>query len=73
MLRWRLLLGTLLIAGLVALCALDAKLPEEFGGALLLPVALIAALLATREVLDLAAAGNMRPLRWPVYVGILLI
>jgi phosphatidate cytidylyltransferase len=73
MLRWRLLLGTLLIAALAALCVLDATLPEEFGGALLLPVALIAALMATREVLDLAAAANMRPLRWPVYVGNLLI
>jgi phosphatidate cytidylyltransferase len=73
MLRWRLLLGTLLIAALVVLCAFDAMMPWEFAGTFLLPVALIAALLATREVLDLAAVGNMRPLRWPVYVGNLLI
>jgi phosphatidate cytidylyltransferase len=73
MLRWRLLLGTLLIAALVALCAFDARLPKEYAGALLLPVALIASLMAAREVLDLAAVGNMRPLRWPVYIGNFLI
>ena len=73
MLRWRLLLGTLIVAALVAACALDAKMPRESSGALLLPLALIAAVLATQEVLNLAAAGNMRPLRWPVYVGNLLI
>ncbi len=73
MLRWRMLLGTLLVAALVVLCTLDARLPEELGGAILLPVALLVAIMATREVLDLAAAGNMRPLRWPVYAGTLLI
>ncbi len=73
MLRWRLLLGTLMIAALLGLYALDATLSQEFAGACLLPLALIVAWLATREVLDLAAAANMRPSRWPVYVGNLLI
>jgi phosphatidate cytidylyltransferase len=73
MLRWRMLLGTLLIAALVALCAFDAMLPFELGGVLLLLVALFVSSLASNEVLDMAAAGGMRPLRWPVYVGNLLI
>jgi len=71
MLCWRLLLGTSIIAALVGLCVLDAKM--AIPGVVLLPVAVVVALLATREVLDLAAAANLRPLRWAVYCGNLLI
>ncbi|MCE5302113.1 MAG: phosphatidate cytidylyltransferase [Planctomycetaceae bacterium] len=67
MLRWRLLLGTLLIAALVGLCWLDAR--SGLPGAWLMPVALTAAVLATREVLDLAERAQLHPLRWTVYGG----
>jgi phosphatidate cytidylyltransferase len=78
MLRWRLLLGTLIVAALVGFCWLDVKFEPVLGvpgapGVLLLPLALIAAILATHEVLHLAGAGNIRPSAWPVYFGNVLI
>ncbi len=72
MLRWRFLFGTLLIAALVALCWLDQR-TTAVPGAWLMPVAIAAALLGTKEVLDLAAAAGMRPLRWTVYLGNVLL
>jgi phosphatidate cytidylyltransferase len=67
MLRWRLLLGTLIIAALAAICWLDVN--ATVPGSWLLPIAVIAAVLATNEVLDLAALAGLRPLRWTVYAG----
>ena len=72
MLRWRLLLGTLIIAALVALCWLDHR-ATAMPGVWLLPVAVVAAVLATKEVLDLAALAGLRPLRWTVYCGNVLL
>jgi phosphatidate cytidylyltransferase len=71
MLRWRLFLGTLIVAALIGLCWLDqsAKTP----GAWLLPVAVVAAILAAKEVLDLAALAGLRPLRCAVYGGNILL
>jgi phosphatidate cytidylyltransferase len=69
MLRWRLLLGTLIVAAIAGLCWLDARSP----GAGLLPLAIVLTLLGTAEVLYLARAGGIRPLAWPVYCGNLLI
>jgi len=60
MLRWRLLLGTLIIAALVGLCWLDAKAAAP--GLWLLCIALPATILATQEVLKLLAALGLRPL-----------
>jgi len=71
MLRWRLLLGTLLIAALVGLCALDHRAGPH--GAWLAPALFLFAVLATREILDLEAAAGMRPLGWVVYVGNFLV
>jgi len=71
MLRWRLLLGTLLIAALVGLCALDHRAGRH--GVWLAPALFLFAVLATREILDLEAAAGMRPLGWVVYVGNLLV
>ncbi len=72
MLRWRLLLGTLIIAALAVLCWLDTH--PEGPGRWLLPVAFIAAALATGEMLDLLAAAGMRPVPWVVYsVNFLLV
>ncbi len=71
MLRWRLLLGTLLISVLGVLCWLDhhASIP----GLWLFPVGLLFALLATGEVLSLAGAAGAKPLPGTVYVSNLLL
>jgi phosphatidate cytidylyltransferase len=71
MLRWRLLLGTLIVGLLVVLCWLDAG--ADVPGSWLLPVALGVALLAANEVLDIAARAGIRPLRQPVFWGIALL
>jgi len=75
MLRWRLLLGTLIIGVLVALGYLDHRLEPSLPvpGLPLLPVALAFTLLATGEMLYLTGAGGMRPLPWAVYGGNLLL
>lgn len=71
MLRWRLSLGTLLIAAMVGLCWLDHRAAEP--GAWLLPVATVLTILASGEVLHLAASAGMRPVAWVVYCGNLLL
>lgn len=67
MLRWRMVLGTSIVAALVGLCWLDhlATLP----GAWLFPVAVVLTILAGEEILDLMAAGGLRPIRWIVHAG----
>lgn len=67
MLRWRLILGTLFIAGIVALCWWDHRL--EPPGMILLPLALVLSFLASREILWLASARDLRPCPRMVYVG----
>jgi phosphatidate cytidylyltransferase len=71
MLRWRLLLGTLIIGALVGLGWLDhrAALP----GIWLMPVAAIFTMTATAEMLHLLALGTGRPVPWVVYSGNLLL
>jgi phosphatidate cytidylyltransferase len=71
MLRWRLLLGTLFIAGIIALCWLDHRMRPP--GIVLLPLALILSVLASREVLWLLAARQLRPSQVMVYLGNLII
>ncbi len=76
MLRWRLLLGTLLIGALVGLCWLDHRAGLQSAaarGAWLLPVAILVTVLASGEVLRLVGTAGMRPLAWAVHVGNLLI
>ncbi len=78
MLKWRLLLGALIVASLAGLCVLDARADvpgTEAGlpGAFLMPVLLVLTVLATQEVLRLAAAAGIRPIAWPVYTGNLLL
>ncbi|HEV7225791.1 MAG TPA: phosphatidate cytidylyltransferase [Pirellulales bacterium] len=67
MLRWRILLGALFIAGLVGICWADvhARTP----GVWLLPLALLLAGLAGDEMLRLMRSGNLRPLAWPIHAG----
>ncbi len=70
MLRWRLILGAVLIAGLAALCWLDVRAARP--GAYLAPLALVAAGLAAGEMLRMFRARGGDPAPWPVYVGVLL-
>jgi phosphatidate cytidylyltransferase len=71
MLRWRLLLGFVIVAALVGLCWLDylARVP----GVYLLPVGLVLVVLATSELLDMLAAGGMKPRKGMVYGGNILL
>jgi phosphatidate cytidylyltransferase len=71
MLRWRLLLGTLLIATLAVLFWLDAA--STLPGIWLAPVLLAFGVLGTGEAIRLARAAGMRPLAGVVYLGSLLI
>jgi phosphatidate cytidylyltransferase len=71
MLRWRLLLGTLIVAALIGLCWLDGA--AAWPGVWLMPLAVVAALLGTKEVLDLAARAGMKPLRGTIYLGNLVL
>ncbi len=71
MLRWRLILGTLFIAAIVALCWLDHR--QQPPGIVLLPLALVLSILASREILWLLSARNFWPSPYVVYVGNLLI
>lgn len=71
MLRWRLLLGTLIIAALVALGWLDHR--AAVPGSWLFPVAVLLTLAASSEVLGLARAGGLRPVGWVVYSGNVLL
>ncbi|HUT10883.1 MAG TPA: phosphatidate cytidylyltransferase [Thermoguttaceae bacterium] len=76
MLRWRLLLGTLIIGILVGLCWLDHLAETRHAamrGMWLLPVAILFAVAASGEVLYLARAAGMRPLAWAVYGGNVLL
>jgi phosphatidate cytidylyltransferase len=69
-LRWRLILGVVIIAGLVALCVLDARASRP--GLYLSPLAIVAAMLAAGEMLRLFAARDSHPAPWTVYVGVIL-
>jgi phosphatidate cytidylyltransferase len=71
MLRWRLTLGTLIIAALVGLFWLDYR--ATIPGIGLFPLLIVLVVLASQEVLDLARAGGLRPVAWVVYAGNLLI
>jgi phosphatidate cytidylyltransferase len=71
MLRWRLTLGTLLIAALVALCWLDHT--AEIPGIWLMPVLLAFGILATQELLQFAEAAGLHPSREATYCGNLLV
>jgi phosphatidate cytidylyltransferase len=67
MLRWRLTLGVLLVAGLAALVWLDHGVSPP--GVWLMPLAMVASVLATQETLCLVTERVPRPSSVPVYVG----
>lgn len=66
MLRWRILLGTLIIAALVGLCWLD--IAATVPGLYLMPVVLVLTFLATKELLELLSQAGMRPLAAVVHI-----
>jgi phosphatidate cytidylyltransferase len=71
MLRWRLLLSVAIVGTLVGLCWLDAQ--SAIAGLWLLPVLAAFMLTATGEILGLARAAGMQPLRGVVYFANLLL
>lgn len=71
MLRWRLIVGTLAVAGLAGLCWLDHRAPVA--GIWLGPLAGVLATLAAQELLALVAAAGIRPQPAVVYSGTILI
>jgi hypothetical protein len=68
MLRWRLLLGTLIIAALVILCWLDHH--SSTPGVYLLPVGLGIVVLASSEMIELLRAAGARPHSPVVYCAL---
>ena len=74
MLRWRLLLGALLIAALAGVCWLDAQqLLGAPAGLWLFPLAIVLALAATGEMLWMLANRDIRPHAPLLYTGNLAI
>jgi phosphatidate cytidylyltransferase len=71
MLRWRLLLGTLIIAALAGLCWLDHA--ATFPGTYLMPVAVIFAYFASAETVQLMNAAGLEPRAQLVHCGNILI
>ena len=71
MLRWRLLLGTVMIAALVGLCWLDWHAAQP--GIVLLPLAVVLSLAAAGELLAMFRRKGQEPLAWTVYGGTLLV
>lgn len=67
MLVWRLLLGTVLIAAVLALCWADAHAATP--GVWLFPLALAITVLASGELLGLLRVRGIRPAAWVVYLG----
>ena len=71
MLRWRLLFGTIFVAALVGLVALDHQLSPA--GIVLFPLAVLITPLAAAEMLRLTSVRDQRPRGGVVYLGTLLI
>jgi phosphatidate cytidylyltransferase len=71
MLRWRLLLGTLLVAAIIGLGWLDAR--SAMPGVWLMPVALGIVVLSGQEALELMVPSGARFPAWPVHLGNLVL
>jgi len=72
-LRWRLLFAAIIIAPLVGLVYADFHYNFGAPGILLMPLGLVAGLLAAGEVLDMLKGKGHDIVAWPVYAGITLI
>lgn len=72
-LRWRLLVAAAIIAPLVGLLLADFHFNFGVPGIWLSPLALLLTAIASAEVLDLLRAKDLRPVRWSIYAGALLV
>jgi len=72
-LRWRLLVATVIIIPLVGLLLADFHFNFGIPGIWLWPLPLLLTVMAVAEVLDLLRSKNLRPAAWSVYTGSLLI
>lgn len=70
MLRWRLILGTVIVAALVGLCWLDYQAARP--GVFLLPLAVVLSLVGAGELLAMFRQRGHEPLAWVVYCGTLV-
>jgi phosphatidate cytidylyltransferase len=74
MLRWRLLSAGVILSILIGLMALDyGRFGAPILGLWILPFFLAVVAMATHECLALLAAQGMHPIRWPAFVGSLLV
>lgn len=73
MLRWRLLVATIILVPLISLLILDYRCNFGLPGVWLWPLVLALSGLAVAEVLDLLQAKDWQPARWSVYSGTLLV
>jgi len=70
LLRWRLILGILLVAVLSLLCWLDLR--SDHPGIYLFPLAIIVGLFCAQELLSMFHAGGHRPLAPTLYAAVLI-
>jgi phosphatidate cytidylyltransferase len=70
MLRWRLILGVLFVAGFVVVCWLDAVVARP--GAFLLPAAVMLSWMSVVELLEMFNKRGRQPAAWTLYFGVLL-
>jgi phosphatidate cytidylyltransferase len=70
LLRWRLIIGTVLVAVLLGLCWLDAHAIHQ--GVWLFPLAVVICVLATDELLAMFRAVGHEPHKWATHSGALL-
>lgn len=70
MLRWRLILGVLIISLLTALCRADLQASRP--GLWLVPLAIVLSVFAAQEILRLLRLSGQTPAAWTVYAGSLI-
>jgi phosphatidate cytidylyltransferase len=73
LLRVRLLVAALIILPLLAIVVADYWIDLGAPGILLVPVGLVAGLVAAAEILDMLKANGHDPAAWSVYTGITLV
>ncbi len=71
MLHWRLLLGFLFIGALTLLFWFD--IGNRYPGIFLFPLALLIALLAVGEIIQLITFQDLQPVRWTIYAGTIMV
>lgn len=73
MLRVRLLVATLIIVPLLAMVVADYSIDLGAPGILLVPIGLIAGLVAAAEIVDMLKANSHDPSAWSVYTGVAVV